>query len=133
MALKQIVLLLVLISHTKSEKSRLPTPAKPNSKPSPKPNPKANSKTNPKPNPMPNPEPNPDPDPNQCGCLSKAEVMDLKKVKDTCLSKAEIIELIEDDCRDDPCKNGQCVDLVNDYRLFFFRSTHFVGRQSKIQ
>ena len=133
MALKQIVLLLVLISHTKSEKSRFPTPAKPNSKPSPKPNPKANSKTNPKPNPMPNPEPNPDPDPNQCGCLSKAEVMDLKKVKDTCLSKAEIIELIEDDCRDDPCKNGQCVDLVNDYRLFFFRSTHFVGRQSKIQ
>ena len=126
MALKQIVLLLVLISHTKSEKSRFPTPAKPNSKPSPKPNPKANSKTNPKPNPMPNPEPNPDPDPNQCGCLSKAEVMDLKKVKDTCLSKAEIIELIEDDCRDDPCKNGQCIDLVNDYRLFFVRSTYFV-------
>ena len=116
MALKQIVLLLVLISHTKSEKSRFPTPAKPNSKP--------NSKHNPKPNPMPNPEPNPDP--NQCECLSKAEVMDLKKVKDTCLSKAEIIELIEDDCRDDPCKNGQCIDLVNDYRLFFVRSTFFV-------
>ena len=135
MALKQIVLLLVLISHTKSEKSRFPTPAKSNLKPNPKPNtktnPKSNPKSNPKPNPMPNPEPNPDS--NHCGCLSKAEVMDLKKVKDTCLSKAEIIELIEDDCRDDPCKNGQCVDLVNDYRLFFFRSTHFVGRQSKIQ
>ena len=114
MALKQIVLLLVLISHTKSEKYRLPTPAKPN--------PKSNSKPNPKPNPMPNPEPNPD----QCECLSKVEVFDLKKVKDKCLSKAEIIELIEDDCRDDPCKNGQCIDLVNDYRLFFVRSTYFV-------
>ena len=128
MALKQIVLLLVLISHTKSEKSRFQTPAKPNpkpnSKPNPKPNPKSNSKPNPKPNPMPNPEPNPDPD--QCECLSKAEVIDLKKVKDKCLSKAEIIELIEDDCRDDPCKNGQCIDLVNDYRLFFVRSKNFV-------
>ena len=140
MALKQIVLLLLLISHTKSEKSRFPKPntkpdpksnPKPHPKPHPKPNPKTNPKSKPMPNPMPNPEPNPDS--NHCGCLSKAEVMDLKKVKDTCLSKAEIIELIEDDCRDDPCKNGQCVDLVNDYRLFFFRSTHFVGRQSKIQ
>ena len=45
MALKQIVLLLVLISHTKSEKSRFPIQAKPN----------------PKLNPMPNPNPNPDP------------------------------------------------------------------------
>ena len=97
MALNQIVILLVLISHTKSEKSRFQTPAKPNpkpnSKPNPKPNPKSNSKPNPKPNPMPNPEPNPDPD--QCECLSKAEVIDLKKVKDKCLSKAEIIEIIE--------------------------------------
>ena len=117
MALKQIVLLLVLISHTKSEKSRFPTPAKSNLKPNPKPNTKTNPKSNPKPNPMPNPEPNPDP--NQCECLSKAEVMDLKKVKDKCLSKAEIIELIEDDCRDNPCKNGQCIDLVNNYRLLF--------------
>ena len=124
MALKQIVLLLVLISRTKSEKSRFPTPAKPNPKPNSKSNPKPNPNPNSKPNPMPNLEPNPDP--NQCECLSKAEVMDLKKFKDKCLSKAEIIELIEDDCRDDPCKNGQCIDLVNDYRLFFVRSTYFV-------
>ena len=85
MALKQIVLLLVLISHAKSEKSIFPIPEKPNTKP----------------NPMPNPDPNPDP--NLCQCLSKAE----------------IIELIEDDCRDNPCKNGQCIDLVNNYRLLF--------------
>ena len=129
MALKQIVLLLLLISHTKSEKSRFPKPnPKPDPKSNPKPHPKPNPKTNPKSKPMPNPMPNPDPtpDPNQCECLSKAEVMGLKKVKDTCLSRAEIIELIENDCRDDPCKNGQCIDLVNDYRLFFVRSTFFV-------
>ena len=81
MALKQIVLLLVLISHTKSEKSRFPIQAKPNPKP------------NPKLNPMPNPNPNPDP--NWCECLSKTEVMDLKDVKDKCLSKAEIKDCFE--------------------------------------
>ena len=124
MALKQIVLLLVLISHTKSEKSRFPTPLKPNPKPNSKSNPKTNPKSKPMPNPMPNPDPNPDP--NQCECLSKAEVMGLKKVKDTCLSRAEIIELIENDCRNDPCKNGQCIDLVNDYRLFSVRLSYFV-------
>ena len=32
------------------------------------------------------------------------------------LSKAEIIELIRDDCLDNPCQNGQCIDLKNDYR-----------------
>jgi hypothetical protein len=121
MALKQIVFLLVLVSHTISEKSRFPMPVKHNSvKPNPKPNPKSNPKPNPGPNPKPNPGPNPEPD--QCECLSKAEVVDLKKAKDKCLSKSEIIELIEDDCRDNPCKNGQCIDLVNDYRLFFVRS-----------
>ena len=120
MALKHIVLLLVLISHTKSEKSRFPSPKKPN----PKPNSKANPKPNLKPNPLPNPDLNPEP--NKCECLSKAEVVDLKKAKDKCLSKTEIIELIEDDCRNNPCQNGQCIDLVNDYRLFFVRSIYFV-------
>ena len=46
-------------------------------------------------------------------CVSEIEL-----VKAKCLSEAEIIELIEaqDDCRNDPCQNGQCVDLENDYR-----------------
>ena len=52
----------------------------------------------------------------------------------TCLTEAEINELIEarlikadfkkvkaqlmalDDCWDNPCQNGQCIDLENDYR-----------------
>ena len=33
-----------------------------------------------------------------------------------CLSKAEIIELIRNDCLDNPCQNGHCIDLKNDYR-----------------
>ena len=44
-------------------------------------------------------------------CVSEIEL-----VKAKCLSKAEIIELIDDDCRDNPCQNGKCIDLVNDYR-----------------
>ena len=44
-------------------------------------------------------------------CVSEIEL-----VKAKCLSKAEIIELIDDDCRDNPCQNGKCIDLENDYR-----------------
>ena len=61
-------------------------------------------------------------------CVSEIELVEAKFVseidliKAKCLSEAEIIELIEaklieaqDDCRDNPCQNGQCVDLENDY------------------
>ena len=41
---------------------------------------------------------------------------EIKLIKAKCLSKAEILELIDDDCRDNPCQNGKCIDLVNDYR-----------------
>ena len=40
--------------------------------------------------------------------LIKAEMIDL--------IKAEMIELIDDDCRNNPCQNGQCIDLEKDYR-----------------
>ena len=33
-----------------------------------------------------------------------------------CLTKAEMIELITDDCLENPCQNGRCIDLANDYR-----------------
>ena len=57
-------------------------------------------------------------------CVSEIELVEAKFVseidliKAKCLSEAEIIELIEaqDDCRNDPCQNGQCIDLKNDYR-----------------
>jgi len=32
------------------------------------------------------------------------------------LTKAEIIELITNNCLENPCRNGMCIDLVNDYR-----------------
>ena len=43
-------------------------------------------------------------------------VSEINLVKAKCLSKAEIIELIDNDCRNNPCQNGKCIDLVNDYR-----------------
>ena len=39
-----------------------------------------------------------------------------------CWTEAEIIEKVQelieaqDDCRNNPCKSGQCIDLENDYR-----------------
>ena len=33
-----------------------------------------------------------------------------------CISKADIIEFLTDDCLDNPCPNGKCIDLENDYR-----------------
>ena len=33
-----------------------------------------------------------------------------------CISKADIIELLNDDCLDNPCPNGKCIDLANDYK-----------------
>ena len=64
----------------------------------------------------------------ECKCLPEIELIEAKCVseidliKAKCLTEAEIIELIEsklieaqDDCRDNPCQNGQCVDLENDY------------------
>ena len=62
-------------------------------------------------------------------CVSEIELVEAKFVseidliKAKCLSEAEIIELIEaklieaqDDCRDNPCQNGDCIDLENDYK-----------------
>ena len=33
-----------------------------------------------------------------------------------CLSKPKCKGFINDDCRDNPCQNGKCIDLKNDYR-----------------
>ena len=65
----------------------------------------------------------------ECKCLPEIELIEAKCVseieliKAKCLSEAEIIELIEaklieaqDDCRDNPCQNGDCIDLENDYK-----------------
>ena len=62
-------------------------------------------------------------------CVSEIELVEAKFVseidliKAKCLSEAEIIELIEaklieaqDDCGDNPCQNGECIDLENDYK-----------------
>ena len=53
----------------------------------------------------------------ECDHFSKSEkreIIDLIEAK--CLSKAEIIELITDNCSKNPCQNGHCIDLKNDYR-----------------
>ena len=33
-----------------------------------------------------------------------------------CLSKPKCKGFINDNCRDNPCQNGQCIDLDNDYK-----------------
>ena len=32
------------------------------------------------------------------------------------LTECECQKFIEDDCRENPCKSGNCIDLKNDYR-----------------
>ena len=49
-----------------------------------------------------------------------------------CWTEAEIIEKVQelieaqDDCRDNPCMSGQCIDLENDYRCDCFSG--YAGR-----
>ena len=43
-------------------------------------------------------------------------IFDFSLTECECLSKPKCKGFINDNCRDNPCQNGQCIDLENDYK-----------------